>query len=289
MEKDPSKRAGFPPWLKQKIPSGGSLARTRGILEDLKLDTVCSGARCPNRGTCFARGTATFLILGPACTRACRFCSIEHGEPTRPDPTEPDRVAKAVQRMNLSHAVVTSVTRDDLADGGAGHFASTICAVRENTPRVTIEVLTPDFQGDREAVRSVAKAGPDVYNHNVETVPSLYPTVRPGADYRRSLAVLGIAKKSAPERLVKSGLMLGLGEKEEEVEEVLLDLRGVGCDLVTLGQYLKPAGDCLEVQRYVPPEEFDAWASRARAMGFRGVASSPFVRSSYKAEEMLES
>jgi lipoic acid synthetase len=281
------KRSRVPPWIRQKLPSCGSFEKTRGILEGLGLDTVCRGARCPNRAQCFARGTATFLLLGPSCTRRCRFCSIDHGPPVAPDPTEPRRVAQAVKRMGLSHAVATSVTRDDLPDGGASHFAAVIRAVREEAPGVTVEVLTPDFRGDSAAVRTVAEAAPDVYNHNVETVPSLYSRVRPQADYRRSLGVLDTARRAGPERLVKSGLMLGLGEKDAEVEAVLRDLRSVGCDLVTIGQYLKPAKDCLEVERYVLPDEFDAWALRARELGFRGVASAPFVRSSYRAEDMI--
>ncbi|MCU0723293.1 MAG: lipoyl synthase [Planctomycetes bacterium] len=282
------RRSGFPPWLRQKIPSCGAFEKTRGILEGLGLDTVCRGARCPNRAQCFARGTATFLLLGPSCTRRCGFCSIDHGPPSPPDPTEPRRVAQAVKRMGLAHAVTTSVTRDDLPDGGASHFAAVVRAVREEAPGVTVEVLTPDFRGDAGAVRTVAAAGPDVYNHNVETVPSLYSRVRPQADYRRSLGVLETAKGAAPDRLVKSGLMLGLGEAETEVESVLRDLRSAGCDLLTIGQYLKPAKDCLEVERYVTPEEFDGWALRAREMGFREVASAPFVRSSYRAAEMAK-
>jgi len=282
------RRAGFPPWLRQKIPSCGAFEKTRGILEDLALDTVCRGARCPNRARCFARGTAAFLLLGPSCTRRCAFCAIDRGTPSPPDPSEPRRVAQAVKRMGLTYAVATSVTRDDLPDGGAAHFAATVRAIREEAPGVLVEVLTPDFRGDAEAVRAVARSGPDVYNHNVETVPSLYAGVRPQADYRRSLEVLVKAKAAAPASLTKSGLMLGLGESEGEVLEVLRDLRDAGCDLVTIGQYLKPAKDCLEVVRYVPPEEFDAWAGRARSLGFRGVASAPFVRSSYRAEELAK-
>jgi lipoyl synthase len=280
------RRAGFPPWLRQKIPSCGSFEKTRGILESLALDTVCRGARCPNRARCFARGTAAFLLLGPSCTRRCAFCAIDHGPPSPPDPSEPLRVAQAVKRMELSYAVATSVTRDDLPDGGAAHFAATVRAIRAEAPGASVEVLTPDFRGDAEAVRTVSSSGPDVYNHNVETVPSLYASVRPQADYRRSLEVLSRAKAAAPSLLTKSGLMLGLGESEGEVLEVLRDLRAAGCDLVTIGQYLKPASGCLEVVRYVPPEEFDAWAVRAKGLGFRDVASAPFVRSSYRAEEL---
>lgn len=282
-----SRQGRFPPWLKQKLPAGGAFAKTKAILDELGLNTVCRGARCPNRAGCYARGTATFLILGERCTRNCRFCSIPHGDPGPPDPTEPDRVAKAVARMGVKHAVVTSVTRDDLPDGGAGHFAETIRAIRTAAPGVTVEVLTPDFLGDLEAVAVVADAAPEVFNHNVETVPSLYAAVRPGASFERSIGVLLAAKERGRGRLVKSGMMLGLGETAGEIEEVLARLRDASCDLLTLGQYLKPAEGCLEPARYVPPEEFDAWGRRARGLGFRGVASAPFVRSSYRAEEML--
>jgi lipoic acid synthetase len=287
----PSKRPGrkpFPPWIRRQIPACGAFARTRSILEDLHLDTVCRGAGCPNQAQCFARGTATFLILGPRCTRACRFCSIESGPPAPPEPDEPMRVAEAVRRMGLKHAVVTTVTRDDLPDGGAAHFAATVLAVREKTPEVTVEVLTSDFQGDENAIGAVIASRPRVYNHNVETVPALYPAVRPQADYERSLALLRFVKNRAPGVWTKSGLMLGLGESPDAVEAVLKDLREAGCDLLTMGQYLQPSDACVPVARYVPPEAFDAWGERARALGFRAVASGPFVRSSYRAEAMLD-
>ncbi len=280
-------RAGFPPWIRQKLPAGGAFVKTRALLEALGLDTVCHRARCPNRAQCYARGTATFLLLGSRCTRNCRFCSIEHGDPEPLDPTEPGRLAEAVKRMNLKHAVVTSVTRDDLPDGGASAFAGTIHAIRGMAPGVTVEVLTPDFRGEAASVRLVASGKPEVYNHNVETVPSLYARARPGADYARSLNVLKEAKAEAPGVLTKSGLMLGLGETDEQIEAVLADLRGVSCDLLTLGQYLKPAEGCLPVDRYVTPEAFEAWKAKALALGFRHVASGPFVRSSFRAEEML--
>jgi lipoic acid synthetase len=283
----PPKRKAFPPWIRRKIPACGSFARTKRILDDLELDTVCSSARCPNQAQCFARGTATFLILGPSCTRNCGFCSIDHGAPALPDPDEPRRVAEAVRRMGLSHAVVTSVTRDDLPGGGASHFSATVRAIRDVARDATVEVLTPDFQGDRDAVKRVVDSGPDVYNHNVETVPALYTRVRPQADYRRSLDLLASVKEMSASCASKSGLMLGLGEKDEEVERVLADLREVGCDLLTIGQYLQPAEDRLPVTRYVTPEEFEAWGKRAESLGFRAVASAPFVRSSYRAEEML--
>ncbi|MHC4779436.1 MAG: lipoyl synthase [Planctomycetota bacterium] len=282
-----AKRAGFPPWIRRQIPAAGSFAKTREILEDLRLETVCSGAKCPNRSKCYARGTATFLILGSHCSRNCGFCSIEPGSLAPLDPGEPSRVAEAVRRMGVKHAVITSVTRDDLGDGGASQFAVTVKSIRERNPTVSIEVLTPDFGGRIDAVRTVADAGPDVYNHNVETVPSLYPEVRPDADFGRSLDVLRAAKEATPGRWTKSGLMLGLGETGAEVVSSLRALRAVDCDFVTIGQYLKPAPGCLEVKEYVTPEVFEGWRRKGLELGFRAVASAPFVRSSFRAEEML--
>ena len=258
------------------------------LLRRLDLRTVCEEARCPNRGECWARGHVTFMLLGAVCTRACRFCAVTTGRPAAgPDPAEPLRVAEAVARLDLHHVVLTSVNRDDLKDGGAAHFAAVTQAIRLRSGTVTIEVLTPDFQGNVTAVEVVCAAEPDVYNHNVETVPRLYRRVRPGARFERSLAVLTHAKRRRPQAIVKSGFMVGLGETQEEVREVLRALRGAKVDSVTIGQYLRPSRAHLPVERYWDPEEFDELAEQGRALGFLSVASGPLVRSSYNAEETL--
>ncbi|HET6497440.1 MAG TPA: lipoyl synthase, partial [Coriobacteriia bacterium] len=260
------------------------------ILGELRLDTVCRSARCPNRGECYAGGVATFLILGATCTRSCGFCAVTSGDPAPLDPEEPARVAEAARRMALDHVVVTAVTRDDLPDGGAAQFVAVIEALREAVPAATVEVLTSDFAGDHASVDAVVDARPDVFNHNLETVPRLYGQVRPAADYGRSLAVLARAKKRAATRphavLTKSGLILGLGETPDEVVAVMRDLRVAGCDLLTLGQYLRPSDAHLPVAEYVSPPRFDEYARGARELGFAGVASSPLVRSSYRAGQM---
>jgi len=281
--------ARLPRWLRRPIPAGGRAAAVRRVLDELNLTTVCHSARCPNRAECFARGTATFMILGDVCTRNCRFCAVASGQPAPPRPDEPDAVAEAADRMGLRHVVVTSVTRDDLPDGGADHFARTIGAVRRRLPQAAVEVLTPDFLGSPAAVDTVLAAGPDVFNHNVETVPRLYPAARPGADYRRSLGVLARASAwSGTGRLhTKSGLMLGLGERDDEIRATLGDLRAAGCEILTLGQYLAPSAEHLPVGRFVRPEAFAAWQAEAKAMGFAAVAAGPFVRSSYGAENVL--
>ncbi|HTF35720.1 MAG TPA: lipoyl synthase [Myxococcota bacterium] len=259
------------------------------LLRGLDLHTVCEEARCPNRGDCWARGHVTFMLLGAVCTRACRFCAVETGRPTGgPNPAEPTRVASAVAALGLHHVVLTSVNRDDLADGGAGHFAAVIRAIRLQRKTVTVEVLTPDFQGSLIAVEAVCAAEPDVYNHNVETVPRLYRRVRPGARFERSVAVLAHAKRQRTQAIVKSGLMVGLGETHEEVLEVLRALRDAGVDTVTIGQYLRPSRLHLAVERYWDPEEFDLLAEEGRALGFLHVASGPLIRSSYNAEETLQ-
>jgi len=282
----------FPPWLKKRIPTAGQAAEVGRLLAELHLATVCSSARCPNLAECFARGTATFLILGDSCTRSCRFCAVKKAPPGPLRDEEPEAVAEACGRLALRHVVITSVTRDDLPDGGAGHFARTIRAVRRRLPKAVIEVLTPDFQGSTAAVETVLAARPDIFNHNVETVQRLYPTVRPEADYRRSLDVLAYAKRRAVEGNLalhtKSGLMVGLGETADEVRECLADLRRAGCDMLTIGQYLAPSPEHVPVARFVDPDEFAAWEAEARAMGFKAVAAGPFVRSSYQAEQVFE-
>jgi lipoic acid synthetase len=277
-----------PRWLWRRVSpeSEAAVARMADLLDGLALHTVCQEARCPNLAECFGRGTATFLILGDRCTRGCRFCAVGHGRPAPPDPGEPQRVAEAAARLGLRHVVLTSVTRDDLPDGGAGHFAVAIQALRRDLPAAAVEVLIPDLKGSHAALELVLQARPDVLNHNVETVPRLYRTVRPGADYRRSLALLARAKALYPGLVTKSGLMLGLGERTAEVIQVLHDLRRVGCDLLTLGQYLQPTEHQLPVARYVSPDEFTVYGEKARAMGFRGVASGPLVRSSHRAEAL---
>jgi lipoic acid synthetase len=275
-----------PGWLGRPLPSGPVFSRIDALVEDACLHTVCREARCPNRGECFSRGTAVFLILGDCCTRRCRFCAVTQGRPEGLDPDEPRRVADAAARMALDYVVVTSVTRDDLADGGAGAFAETIRLLRARIPSARIEVLIPDFQGDEAALRTVLDARPDVLNHNLETVARLYPEVRPQAIYDRSLELLTRTGSRAPGMAVKSGLMLGLGELPDEVESALRDLLDAGCQILTLGQYLQPKRDCLPVARFVPPGEFDGWREVALGMGFARVASGPLVRSSYHAEEL---
>jgi lipoic acid synthetase len=268
------------------LPRGNGNFFTQELLRELRLETVCENARCPNRPECYARRTATFMILGNVCTRPCGFCSVPKGEPGPLEADEAERVAEAALRLGLRHVVITSVTRDDLPDGGADHFAHCVTAVRARTGAV-VEVLTPDFLGDTAAVDRVLAARPEVYNHNVETVPRLYKKVRGRAAYQRSLDLLDHVKRRSPTTTTKSGLMLGLGETTEELLEVLADLRAVRCDMLTLGQYLAPTLKHVPVARYVPPAEFDALAVLARSLGFAHVASGPFVRSSYHADEMV--
>jgi lipoic acid synthetase len=277
-----------PSWLWKRI-SGRmeeAVASVEHLLSGLGLHTVCQEARCPNIADCFGQGTATFLILGDRCTRGCRFCAVAHGRPASLDPEEPGRVAEAAARLGLRYVVVTSVTRDDLSDGGAGQFAATVRAIQLRMPRARTEVLVPDLDGSVSALETALAAQPDVLNHNLETVPRLYPRARPGANYQRSLGILASAKVIAPGVVTKSGLMLGLGERTAEVVRVLHDLRAAGCDLLTLGQYLQPSDDQLPVARYVTPEEFGWYRDKARALGFQGVASGPLVRSSHQAEAL---
>lgn len=277
-----------PPWLKKRLPPFQDLQKVKSILEQADLHTVCEEARCPNIGDCFCSGTATFLILGRVCTRNCGFCSVEHGAPVPPDEAEPEKVAQAVGKMGLQYVVITSVTRDDLPEGGAFHFAKTIQAIRALGPKIKVEVLIPDFQGSSAALGIVLKEYPDVLNHNVETISRLYPEVRPQADYQRSLDLLKKSKALYPHVHTKSGFMLGLGETQEEVSELLRDLREAGCDFLTIGQYLQPRQDRLRVVRFIPPEEFEKYKAIAKEMGFKAVASGPFVRSSFHASEMVE-
>ncbi len=274
-------RVAKPEWLKVSIPGGEEYVRLNGLIRQHHLHTVCEEARCPNMGECWNAGTATFMILGDVCTRSCGFCAVKTGRPAGLDLEEPGRVADAIRLMGVRHAVITSVNRDELPDGGASIFAETIRRTRSVNPGVRIEVLIPDFQGDAAALQTVMDARPDILNHNTETVPRLYPAVRPQAKYARSLEVLERAKKGG--MLTKSGLMVGLGERTEEVLEVLSDLREADCDILTIGQYLQPTREHLPVDRYVHPDEFRLYRARGLAMGFRNVESGPLVRSSYHA------
>ena len=272
-----------PPWLKVRAPGGPGFAETMATVRELGLHTVCQEARCPNIGECWGHRTATFMLLGDTCTRNCGFCAVTHGRPLAVDPAEPLRVASAVARLGLRHVVVTSVNRDDLADGGAAHFAATARAIKRLLPGCRVEVLVPDFQGNLASVAEVVASPIDVFNHNLETVPRLYRRVRAGARYARSLAVLEGAHRGRERLLTKTGLMLGLGETQEELASVFKDLRSIGCDILTLGQYLRPSAEHLPVERYVPPEEFTALGAEALALGFRHVEAGPLVRSSYHA------
>jgi len=263
------------------------MAYTGDVISDLRLETVCESAKCPNRTECWSQQTATFMILGNVCTRPCGFCSVPKGKTETVQLDEPQRVAEAAERLGLKYVVLTSVTRDDLADGGADHWYNCVIAVRERTGS-KVEVLTPDFMGNKAAIRRVIAAQPDVFNHNTETVPRLYHRVRRNAEYQRTLDLLAQIKDEAPEMPTKSGLMLGLGETRDELLEVCADLRQVGCDMITLGQYLQPTPDHLPVERFVPPEEFDEIGEQVRTLGFSMVASGPFVRSSYHAGEMAD-
>ncbi len=277
----------LPPWIRTSLRTDASFPRVHDLLSGLKLHTVCRSARCPNRAECWNRGTATFLILGDTCTRDCRFCAVASGRPSAPDPDEPRRVGEAVRALGLRYVVLTSVTRDDLADGGAAYFAAAIRGVREAAPGAGIEVLTPDFQGLETSADVVLDARPDVFGHNLETVQRLQPAVRPQASYENSLKVL---RRAARRRTaaVKSGIMVGMGEREEEVYGAMEDLREAGCECLTVGQYLMPEPGRHPVARFVAPDEFVRYAERAKALGFRHVASAPLVRSSYRAEELLQ-
>jgi lipoyl synthase len=274
-----------PEWLKVRAPGSPAYRRLKGLMRDLQLHTVCEEARCPNIGECWNHGTATVMILGDRCTRACGFCAVNHGHPAAVDSAEPSRVAHVVQTLDLEHVVITSVNRDDLTDGGASIFAGTVREIRARRPGVRIEVLIPDFQGDEPSLRLVLDARPDILNHNIETVPRLYRAARPSAQYARSLELLDRARRYAPWIPAKSGLMVGLGEEWDEIIATLSDLRAAGCAIVTLGQYLRPSPAHLPMSRYYRPEEFDALKVSALEMGFRHVESGPLVRSSYHARE----
>lgn len=277
----------LPRWLKRKIPKGNANHFTAGLVDRLQLETVCDHAKCPNRMECYAQKTATFMILGSVCTRNCRFCSVAHGQPAPVDPDEPRRLAQAVGELGLKHVVITSVTRDDLPDGGAAHYCNVIRAVRATTD-ATVEVLPSDFDKNRAAVELLAREKPAVYNYNTETVPRLYRAVRgPKLDFHWTLEIFRIIKQVDPTIKTKSGIMLGLGETDAEVLDWFAELRAAGCELVTIGQYLRPSLDQMPVARYVTPEEFDRWRELALSIGFKQVASAPFVRSSYHAGEMV--
>jgi lipoic acid synthetase len=282
----PAPHRRLPDWLKRPLPAGNEGFFTGNLLRELRLETICESGRCPNRPECWSRRTATFMVMGDLCTRPCGFCSVPRGAPGPLEADEPGRVAEAAERLGLRHVVITSVTRDDLADGGADHFYRCVLAVRARTG-AAVEVLTPDFLGDPAAIDRVIEARPDVFNHNTETVPRFYKKVRGRADYGRSLALLARVKEKAPNIVTKTGLMLGLGETRDELLDVLADLRAVRCDMLTLGQYLTPTLKHIPVARYLPPAEFDELAALARSLGFKKVASGPFVRSSYHADEMV--
>ena len=286
MQTEKSTLKRLPPWIRIRLNTGGHYTAVHNALGMAALPTVCESAQCPNKYECFSRGTATFMILGDICTRQCRFCAIHSGSPVSSDPNEPRRVADLATQLGLKHVVVTSVTRDDLPDGGAAAFSATIIKLK-TLPGITVEVLTPDFQGNLHAINTVLAAGPDVFNHNLETVERLQPVIRPQADYHRSLSVLRTAARANPHPRVKSGLMVGLGETDAELFQALADLRTAGCDTLTLGQYLAPSRRHVAVDRFVPPDQFNGYRERALAMGFTAVAAGPLVRSSYHAGELF--
>ena len=280
----PSRR---PPWLKVRLKTGPNYLELKSLMRKMSLNTVCEEAGCPNIFECWQNRTATFMILGDVCTRACRFCAVTSGKPTWNDPLEPERVARAVEKMNLSHVVITSVARDDLPDGGASAFAQVITKTRARNPETRIEVLIPDFGGSESSLETVLAAGPDILNHNIETVARLQKVVRSRATYERSLQLLERAKTKSPDKLTKSGMMLGVGEEVEEVLQSMHDLHNIGCDILTIGQYLRPSESHLPISRYYTPEEFAELKEEGKRMGFRHVESGPLVRSSYHAHEQV--
>lgn len=288
MQNEKKIKLAKPAWLKKSLPKGGDYQRVRQLLSSANLHTVCQEANCPNMFECFSKDTSTFMILGSHCTRNCMFCNVTCGSPLPVDVDEPMRVAKAALALNLKYVVVTSVTRDDLEDGGASHFAATICAIKSIlSDNARVEVLIPDFQGNPDALKTVVCAKPDVLNHNIETVPSLYPVVRPEADYGQSLALLQKVKTIDPLMPVKSGIMVGLGETVDELEKTMADLFDHGCDIITIGQYLQPTSIHLDVKKYYSPEAFECLEKTARKIGFKKVAAGPFVRSSYQAQDLF--
>lgn len=277
-----------PSWLKVKAPGDGNYLRLKNLLKDLKLNTVCEEAHCPNVGECWHHGTATFMILGDVCTRNCAYCAVAHGRPPKFDPAEPSRVADAARAMNLRHVVLTSVDRDDLPDFGAWAFAETVRLIKAENPSTSVEVLVPDFQGNETSIRTVLDAGPDIYNHNTETVPRLYKKARPGGRYERVLEIFRTSKRLAPHIPTKSGVIVGMGETNEEIVEVMKDLRRVDVDILTIGQYLRPSDSHITLDRYVTPDEFRWFYDQGMAMGFKHVESAPLVRSSYHAWEQVQ-
>lgn len=288
LSSDPPPKRRLPPWLKRPLPPGDAMLQTRKLIDGLQLNTVCVEARCPNLTECWTRGTATFMILGDECTRRCSFCAVGTAKPLPPEEDEPERMADAAAKLGLRHVVITSVARDDLPDEGAGHFARCVAAVHERLPESTIEVLVPDFHGKPELIKVVTDARPEVYNHNLETVARLQKKVRPAARYQRTLDVLRTAKRLDPRIVTKSGIMVGLGETREELEQAMRDLVAHDCDMLTIGQYLRPGDErYAAVERYYPPEEFEELAESAKSIGFKAVASGPFVRSSYFAETLF--
>ncbi|MCX5633010.1 MAG: lipoyl synthase [Phycisphaerae bacterium] len=291
METQNKKR--LPPWLKRPLPAGNNYNNTAAVLDRLGIETICTNANCPNKGECWSKGTATVLILGNICTRNCKFCSVAKGTPLPPDKTEPQKIAQLVKQLKIKYLVITSVTRDDLPDGGAGQFRDVINTVRKENKDIKFELLVPDFcrkaspSGQNcqiEALETLSDALPFVFGHNLETVPRLYKIARSGADYQASLKLLEMAKKTLPNTLTKSAIMLGLGETDDEIEQVLKDLQNVKCDRIAIGQYLKPSKNSFDVVEYIHPDKFDYWAARAKQLGFSWVLSSPFTRSSYNAD-----
>jgi lipoyl synthase len=277
-----------PEWLKKQLPNKHSIDSMQDMVRHLRLHTVCEEAHCPNVGECFGNKTATFMILGETCTRGCRFCAVGKGDALPPDPNEPMNLAKAVKELGLKHAVITSVTRDDLRDGGAAHFAATIHAVRKLNPKTTVEVLIPDFQGDAAALYTVLDAKPEILNHNIETIPALYEKVRPGADFKRSIELLRRVKEYDETIFSKTGMMVGLGETPSEMTAVMKELVAIRCDILTIGQYLQPSKEHLTVEKYVTPDQFEAYRQEGLSLGLAFVESGPFTRSSYNAARALE-
>ena len=281
-------RRRLPPWLKRPMPGGPVFARTKQIVAASGVATVCTEARCPNLTECWAKRHATFMILGQRCTRRCSFCAVTTARPEPPAEDEPRRLADAIGRLDLAHVVITAVARDDLPDEGAGHFARCVQAIHHHCPAATVEVLPADFHARRECIQTLCEAGPELYNHNIETVERLSPSIRPQARYRRSLEALHIVKEVAPRMVTKSGVMVGLGETREELVRTFADLRQVGCDVLTIGQYLQPTSGHIEVRKFYTPDEFDELGEAARRLGFISVASGPFVRSSYNAADVFD-